>query len=421
MDPNVPDVYNNLGVVLRRLGNKSAAVACYRKCLSLKPENAGVHSNLGNALRDLGQLELAAENHQRAVKLKGGNPESHFNLGLVLRDLGKLQQALNSFNKALELNPNHVDCQWDKALTLLTMGDYQNGFDQYEARWKLERNPPRTFSKPNWNGESLKNKRLLVFQEQGFGDMIQFSRFIPLVKDLGAKVFVEVQPELYDLFLPLKGADKIIKKGNTLPAFDFCIPMMSLYKSLCISEKNMPATFPYLFPPPNPSIKILKKPNPDEKTVGIVWAGKPTHKNDLNRSCSFEHFIDLIGMPNLTIFSLQKGGKEDAIKEFGCQELITDLSKRIKGFNDTASIISQLDLVISVDTATAHLAGALNKPVWVILPFAPDWRWMREDNLSVWYPSMKLFRQKEPRVWEPVLAEVKKHLSQHFKMSNTEI
>jgi len=410
LDPNIPDVYNNLGVVLRQLGNTNAAIACYKKCLHLRPKNAGVYSNLGNAFRDIGKLEHAAKNHKKSIGILNNNPESHFNLGLVLRDLGMLEDALLSFNRALELKPENADYQWDKALTLLTMGDFKNGFDQYESRWNLKRNPPRAFARPLWEGESLKNKTLLIYQEQGFGDMIQFARFIPSAKELGGRIYLEVQPELYNLFSTIPGVDLIFKKGEKITGFDFCIPMMSLFHRLKLSINSVSLKLPYLSPPGKKSVNIPRT-NQKNKNIGIVWAGKRSHKNDANRSCSFENFIDLLGIPNLSIYSLQKGDREAEFKEYGCDSLIIDLANKIKGFDDTASIISQLDLVISVDTATAHLAGALGTPVWVILPFSPDWRWMRKTNVSPWYPTMKLFRQKKPNEWNSVFSEIRKKLS----------
>ncbi len=417
LNPQAPDVYNNLGVVLRSLSFPEAAIICYQKCLSLRPESMGLYSNIGNAHRDLGNYKLSVKYHNKSIKIAPKNPEAYFNLGLALRDLGKLQQSLDAFSKTLHLNPNHDKCKWDQALTLLTMGDYKNGFDQYESRWNLEKMPMRQFSRPQWTGEDISGKKLLVYQEQGFGDMIQFARFIPMVKKICTEVFIEVQPELHSLFLSLEGADTILSKGSEFPDFDFCIPMMSLFKCLKLGKKHIYQQKSYLGNTQNSKQIVLNK-NKQNKRVGIVWAGKPSHKNDKNRSCSFKEFLKLLSLKGIDVFSLQKGPRTSDIKKFGCESLITDLNPTIRDFSDTAQLISELDLLISVDTAVAHLGGAMGRPVWLLLPYSPDWRWMRDTKKSLWYPSITLFRQKKPNDWDSVLAEVQKELSLFLKLKD---
>lgn len=409
LNPKVPDVYNNMGAALRATGKLEAAVACYRRCLVLRPNHPGIYSNIGNAYRELGRLQLSIASHQQAVKRDPRNPETYYNLGLALRDLGQMSQALAAFETALRLKPDHPDCRWDRSLTLLTMGDFKRGFEEYEWRWKLERSPPRTLDKPLWDGSALKGKTLLIQQEQGNGDMMQFARYIPLVKERVGTVVIETQPELSRLMSTLPGADKVINRGSALPKFDAYIPMMSLARIYETTQETIPKSVPYLSPPEGLSAQLPASMD-NQHQIGIAWAGRPTHKNDKNRSCDFKNFIELLGIPGVNVFSLQKGGREADIRENGCASLVVDMSTRLNDFADTAALIEQLDLVITVDTAVAHLAGALGKPVWVVLPFVGDWRWMQKTTESPWYPTMRLFRQSQPGNWAEVFNEVRRAL-----------
>jgi len=413
LNPKVADAYNNMGVALRALGKLEAAVACYRRCLVLRPNNAGLYSNMGNALRELGRLQLSVAAHQTAIKLAPESPEAYYNLGLVLRDLGQVDQALAAFERTLGYNPDHADCRWDRALTLLLRGDFLPGFEQYDWRWKLDRSPPRGFSEPQWDGADLKGKTLLIHQEQGFGDMIQFARYVPMVKDKGGTVVVEVQPELSRLFSTLPGVDKVVNRGAPLPKFDFYIPMMSLAKVFATTKDTVPAKVPYLTPPDLHAVQLPASMD-RQRQIGIVWAGKPSHQNDRNRSCQFTHFIELLGMPGVSVYSLQKGPRETDISANGCEALVQNLGSRLGDFADTAAAIQQLDMVITVDTSVAHLAGALGKPAWVLIPYAPDWRWMMDTDISPWYPQMRLFRQKSLGDWDAVFVDVRKALRQEL-------
>lgn len=408
-----PDIYNNLGVALRQLGKLETSVACYRRALSLRPNNAGVYSNMGNALREMGRLEVAKASHRQAVKLAPKSPEAYYNLGLVLRDLGEIEAAFSCFDRALELNPEHIDCHWDRALTKLLAGDYPGGFDEYEWRWKLDRSPARGFSQPAWDGSAMKGKTILIHQEQGFGDMIQFVRYLPEVKKRsGANVVVEVQPELARLFSTVAGVDKVVNKGADLPKFDAWLPMLSLARVLGITGDAVGGeTPPYLSPPELHPVQLPANLGSARK-IGISWAGKPTHQNDHNRSCGFEHFVELLGLPGCGFYSLQKGPAAVEIREMGAAPLVVDLGSRLGDFAETAAVIRQLDLVITVDTAVAHLAGALGTPVWVALPFVPDWRWGLGAADTPWYPSMRLFRQRRPAAWHQVFTDIRKALSE---------
>lgn len=409
LNPKQPDVYNNMGVALRAQGKLEAAVACYRRALVLKPNNAGVYSNMGNALRELGRLEVAQASHQQAVRLSPRSTEAYYNLGLVLRDLGQTDAALSCLDKALALDDTHVDCRWDRALTLLEMGRLKEGFDAYESRWQLDRSPAREFDQPRWDGAELGGKTVLVHHEQGFGDMIQFARYLKMIKARGGNVVVEVQPELARLMGTVEGVDKVINRGQTLPKFDFYIPMMSLPTVFDTDADSVPADVPYVSAVDAGAVQLPPVMG-KIKRVGIAWAGRATHRNDKNRSAGFRHFIEILGLPGISVFSLQKGPAAADTAEFGCEALVSDLGGRVRDFADSAAVLNQLDLVITVDTALAHLAGAMNVPVWVAVPFAPDWRWMRGTDTSPWYPSMRLFRQKRPGNWDGVFSDIRRAL-----------
>jgi tetratricopeptide (TPR) repeat protein len=414
LNAKVADVYNNLGVALRVRGKLEAAVACYRRSLVLRPGSASVYSNMGNALREMGRLQTSVAAHQQAIKHAPANPEAYYNLGLTLRDLGQVDQALACFGKTLSLRADHVDCHWDRALTLLTKGDYKPGFAEYEWRWRLDRSPPRGYTQPEWDGSAMKGKILLIHQEQGFGDMLQFARYLPMVKERsGATLVVEVQPELARLFSGIAGVDKVIDRGAALPKFDAYVPMMSLARIFGTTLESIPANVPYLKAPEMETLKL--PPSLDKQfRVGIAWAGRPTHKNDANRSCDFRQFVELLGIPGITVYSLQKGPHEADVKEYGCEGLVMNLAPRLRDFADTAAVLKQLDLVITVDTALGHLAGALGVPTWVAVPFAPDWRWMLESDTSPWYPKHRLFRQAEPGGWDGVFSNIRKGLREQL-------
>jgi len=414
LNPRLPDAYNNMGVALRAQGKLEASVACYRRSLVLKPENAGAYSNLGNTLRELGRLQSSIAAHQQAIRITPDSADAHYNLALALRDMNRTDQALAVFEQTLKLKGDHVDCRWDRALCFLQKGDFKRGFDEYEWRWKLERSPPRGFEQPLWDGSELKGKTILIHQEQGFGDMIQFARYVPMVKAKGGTVVVEVQPELARLFSVLDGVDKVVNKDSPLPKFDVYVPMISLARIFGTTPETVPADIPYLSAPDAHAVQLPASLGKQRK-IGISWAGRPTHQNDKFRSIAFRQFVELLGVPGATIYGLQKGPMAAEVAENGCEALVLNLGGRLHDFADTAAVVAQLDLVISVDTALVHLAGALGKPVWNLLPFSADWRWQTSGDTSPWYPSMRLFRQDQPGNWEPVFEAVRDALLEEMK------
>jgi len=412
--PDDPVLLTNLGVALRAQDRFKASEACYRRAIAVKPDSPGAYSNLGNVLRRLGRLKEAVACHRRAVELDRKFIDAYYNLGLVLQDMGKLDEAIRLFNHCLKFKPGDDRINWDKSLAQLAKGDFVNGFELYEYRWKREEITARHFRQPLWDGSSLKDKTIFVYSEQGFGDTLNFCRYLPLVAETGGKVVFECQPELLSLLEGMDGVHKVIAGGDRIPDFDVQIPLISLPRIFQHDIDSIPRQCPYIKPPGDAGFPV-HVPQGTKFKVGIVWAGKPTHKNDHNRSVSIENFLPLASIPGVTLYSLQKGPETAQREESGCGFLVRELGSGCEDFADTAKIMAQLDLIITVDTSVAHLAGALNLPVWVAIPYNPDWRWMRKRKDSPWYPSMTLFRQKNPGDWTPVfnkiLSELKRKIN----------
>ncbi len=371
LDPGFADAYANMGVALRSVGRFGAAIACYRRALVLGPETAGVHSNLGNALRDMDRYD----------------------------------EALAALDVAISLRAGFADYHWDRALTLLQMGNLESGFREYEWRWKLKNTPPTRFDQPVWDGSELKGRTIMLCREQGMGDMIKFSRYAAMVKDLGGTVIVEAQPELVRLLSTVPGVDKVVTHDAPVPRFDVQIPVLSLPRIFQTTLETVPDRVPYVTAPELHNLR-LSRPAASKLAVGIVWAGSPTQVYDRRRSCPMDRFLALMGLADVTFYSLQKGEAAKQLRLSGAAALVTDLSGRLNDFADTAAVLDQLDLVIAVDTAVAHLAGALGRPVWILLSYAGDWRCPPGRKDSPWYPTMRLFQQDRPGDWDGVMARV---------------
>ena len=410
--PTNIDIHNHLGVALRALGKPEAAAACYRRAIALQPRNGGLRSNLGNVYRDLGRLDEAAASHREALRLDPDSAESSYNLGIALRDMGHLGEARAAFDAALARNPQNPDYRFDRAIGLLLQGDLGLGFAEYEWRWRLARVLQRRYAKPRWDGSPLAGRRILLHQEQGFGDTIQFVRYAPTVKARGGTVVVECRPELARLIATAPGVDRVAIVGAAQPEVDLVAPILSLAAIFKTTLATIPAHVPYLAKPEIHAFR-LAKPAGVRLAVGVVWAGRPTHGNDARRSMPFALLLELAARPDVRLYSLQKDGTS-AIAEAGAQALVTDLGPRLGDFADTAAVLAELDLVITVDTAVAHLAGAMGRPVWVMLPHAPDWRWILGRDDTPWYPTMRLFRQATPGDWAGVVARIRTGLDERL-------
>jgi tetratricopeptide (TPR) repeat protein len=405
--------YNNLGIALKEQNELDTAINSYQSAIELNPEYAEAYSNLGNALKDKGELEEAAVCHRRALELKPDFAAAHSNLGNALQEMGNLTAALESHQRSIDLEPDFVEAHWNKSLLLLLMGNFRQGFELYEYRWlrKTKKNSVRSFVFPLWLGiEDLKGKTIILHCEQGFGDTIQFCRYVKLVKDLGAKVTLELDAELFDLLHDLSGADEIIKTGEELPLYDFHCPIMSLPLALGTELDSIPSPTKYLAAEEIAKKKWFEKLGQKTKLrVGIAWSGSPTHKNDHNRSVELKEFIDYLPA-NIEYVSLQKDLRENDVKLLKNNPKIIDCSSGWDNFSDTAALCDLMDIIITVDTSVAHVAGALGKNTWVMLSFFADWRWMEKRSDSPWYESVKLYRQSSRRNWEGVFEKVKNDL-----------
>jgi Tfp pilus assembly protein PilF len=400
----------NLGVILKARGQFETAIALYRRAYALDPASVSLLGNLGNVLLLTGKFEEALLCHEKVLKARAESAEAFFNKGLTLRAMGRLPQAIFCFDRALSLQEEYVEAEWDRSLTLLMNGDYQDGFVAYESRWRLPYVTKPTFGTiPEWNGSAPQGKIILVYTEQGFGDSLQFVRYCDQLKAKGATVLFYCQPEIATLLEGTESIHTIIPIGRPLPPFDTHISLLSLPRLLGTSAKNVPQNVPYLIPPKAAPMPFLARPKNDVK-VGIVWAGKPSHRNDKNRSLDFSAFLRLFSVPGTSFFSLQMGERSADIAVHGMEGMLYDLTPHITDYRDTAQIIEQLDLVITVDTSVAHLAGGMGRPVWVLLPMVGDWRWGQIGDSTPWYPTMMLFRQTSFHQWSDVLEEVAKKL-----------
>ena len=415
--PDFAPAWTNLGVALRALYRYEAAVACLSRAVSLSPEDAAAHSNLANALRSVGRLDQAAACHRTALELSPDSAGTHYNLALVLRDSGDIAAAMRLFERAVELGYRSSDLYWDRALAYLTDGDLTRGFAEYEWRWRLPEVTARSLPGSPWKGESLTGRTLFVYAEQGFGDTIQFARYVPMIAGQAGRVVFECQPQLLRL---LSGSEnfadvELIQQGEQVPKFDFHVALLTLPHHVGTTLTTIPADNPYFSFPS--AVDDLPARRADLR-VGLAWTGKPTHRNDRNRSLTLAQLAPLLQLPHVHFVSLQAGTAAREIAALGYGSVIENLAPALKDFADTASAIHEVDLVISIDSAVAHLAGALGRPVWTLIPYVPDWRWMLQRDDSPWYPTMHLMRQRAPGDWADLLQRVGERLS-HYRAAQS--
>jgi tetratricopeptide (TPR) repeat protein len=410
--PDLPVTHYGLGSALKALQRNNEAVETYRRALELKPDWAEAHNSLGNALTAQSHDEAAIESFGRALALKPDYADAHNNLGVALQKQNRIAGALLSYRRCELLRPDHADLHLNMALAYLVAGDFANGWRQYEWRYHSKARPPRKLSQPLWTGEDLTGKTILLHHEQGFGDTLQFIRYAPLVAAKGARVVIEVQPALARLAATLKGPAQVVAAGEALPPFDFHCPLLSLPERFGTDLASIPATVPYLTPQAK-AVRRWQREIGDAPglKVGLVWAGNAKHMNESQRSVELMRLAPLIEMPGISWFSLQVGERAADLAQLPNAGKIADLSRGLTDFAETAAAIANLDLVIAVDTSVVHLAGALGRPVWAMLAFAPDWRWLLGREDSPWYPSVRLFRQARTGDWDGVVARVREALA----------
>ncbi|SMH41067.1 tetratricopeptide repeat protein [Azospirillum agricola] len=404
---------NNLGVCLRKLKRNEEAEAAYRRALEIAPDDAGMLSNYGTLLMELERTDDAIALFRTAIGHKPDFGEAHLNLGLAYRSQMRLAEAVPAMREGVRLCPDLPEAHAGLGELLLLDGQLEEGFREYDWRSRMADfpSPRRDFTAPRWDGVFRPGLTLLVHDEQGVGDTMQFVRFAQIAQARGARVIVECNTQLTRLLDGMPGVDRVIGRTSPLPPHDAHVPLLSLPQELGISLDTIPAEVPYLRTEPGlvshwgERLAALPASGTGLR-VGLVWAGSPEHKNDRNRSLALARLAPLAGVANARFVSLQKGaGAGQAANPPPGMELV-DLGPEIGNFADTAAILQHLDLLVTVDTSVAHLAGALGRPVWVLLPFFPDWRWLHGTDASPWYPTMRLFRQERPRDWEPVIARV---------------
>lgn len=407
MEPSNPRILLYTGAALHGLKFFDDALECYERALHVEPDLGEVHNNRGNSLMALGRFSEAVESYSLAASLLPGSPVPLAAGATALQALGRISKAEFNCRSALALDPAFAAAHWNLALNLLLQGRYEEGWKEYEWRWLKPdfSSPCRHTDMPLWDGSTLAGRTILLHAEQGFGDAIQFVRYAPLVSQRGGHVVLECHPQLVSLFQSVYGVQTAVPFGAPLPHFDCQIPLLSLPYLFKTSLQTIPAHCPYVSVPDRYREKwsVLTATKPKSRRIGLAWSGK-SYPDPL-RTCRLDELAAL-SVGEITFFSLQLGeGAEQAASPPPGMNLI-DLTSEIADFADTAALIEQLDLVISIDTAVAHLAGALGKPAFVMLPYAPDWRWMLDRSDSPWYPGMTLYRQDVSGDWGSVVCRI---------------
>jgi tetratricopeptide (TPR) repeat protein len=445
--PDHIDALGNRGIILLDLKRAAEAVAAFDAALAAAGEHPQVLINRGNALTELGRFEEALAGYDAALRLAPGQPLALYNRGNALRGmnreaeaiadydqalaalpqlagawqnrglalaaLNRHEEAVASYDRALALQPDHADAHFNAALSLLTIGDYARGLAENEWRWKRTGmgDKPR-FRSPPWLGEApLGGKTILLHAEQGLGDTVMFARYAPLLARQGARVVLEVPPVLKELMTGLGGA-AVIARGEKLPDFDLHCPLASLPLACRTAVETIPADIPYLEAPQariarwRPRLEALTAPR-----VALVWSGRAAHANDRNRSISLAQLEPLIATPGLSFVSVQRDLRPGDAGALARDRRIAHLGDELADFADTAAVLTLADLAVSVDTSVAHVAGALGRPTFVLLPFQPDWRWMLDRERSPWYPAVRLFRQERAGEWGGAIERVRDALA----------
>ncbi len=412
-NPKSAKYFVNLGLSMggMGLGRTQEAIAALRSAVVLDPSIPEAWSNLGNEFANDHQYDEAMECYQKALKLRPDYADTHCNLGgLLQKTLPTLEPAIAAYEKAIALQPDFALAHWDLGLALLLRGDYQRGLPEYEWRWRTETVVmPRPFTQPLWDGSNLGGKTILLHAEQGFGDTIHMVRYAPLVAARGGRVILECQPPLSRLLRTLDGVEQIVPAGEQLPGFDVHCPLLSLPLAFETTVETIPAATPYLRAEPALAEQWSKKlpREAGRPLIGLVWAGRPENKNDRSRSMRLQDFAPLAAVKNAQFVSLQLGPAADQTRRRPAGMELIDFTSDLQNFADTAALVASLDLVIAVDTAVAHLTGALSKPIWMLIPTMPDWRWLLQRDDSPWYPTMRLFRQSTRGDWKDVVERVK--------------
>ena len=391
-------------------GRFEAARDGYLRLLEIDPGHAKARNNLGVLHQRAGDFAGAGRCFEEAASIDPRLAEPHVNLGNLLDIQGDPDAAASCYRRALEIDPGYVHAHCCLAQALLATGCYEQGWQEFEWRWRIGDPalalPP--LSRPMWDGsQEIAGKRMLIYAEQGYGDAIQFIRYAPLVADRGARVIAVCDPALSRLFRGVAGVESVAEPGTPLPEFDYHAPLMSLPRAFGTTVETIPATVPYIAPD-RAAIEAWRSrlgAHPGRLRIGLAWAGRPTFVAASMKACPLDRLAPLLDVPDCEFVSLQKGEAAAELRQPGpWSGKVTDLTAELRDFSDTAALIGALDLVISIDTAAAHLAGALGKPVWLLLAAHPDWRWLPRGGAARWYPTARLFRQRVDGDWTSVVS-----------------
>jgi Flp pilus assembly protein TadD len=418
-DPNSPEIYYNVGMALQGLSRLDEAIAAYQRVIEVDPIHARAYNNIGAVLKDRRQFSEAMACLDRALQLDPNMAQAYCNMGNTFQAQSRWGEARPCFERAIALDPDSAAAHTNYAMVLLASGEYDRGWAEYEWRWKAGQLPQLKFDRPRWDGAALTGKTILLHAEQGLGDVLQFIRYAPLVKALGAAVIVECPKPLVRLLASCSGIDRIIPTGEEPPAFDFHAPLLSLPRLFSTTVATIPASIPYL----SAEAGLVdywrqKLRGLTGFRIAINWRGRTGHGFFRLRDIALEHFASLAPLP-ISLVSLQQGASSEEVAELNAR-LPTyypgdDFDQSHGSFMDTAAIMRNVDLVISSDTSLPHLAGALGVPTWIGLPFVAGWQWMREGAGSPWYPSVRLFRQKSHGGWKGVFGEIRAALVEHLQ------
>jgi tetratricopeptide (TPR) repeat protein len=415
LKPNRVESHIGLGAVSRDFGRLEDAVRCYERALALAPDHPEARINLGVVLVSLSRPAEAIVQYQRVLAMQPDRAETHNNFGIALEHQGRYAEALACYAQALALKPDYAEAHFNRSHALLVTGGLDEGWQEYEWRFAVARYN-RNFDRPSWSGESLARQTILIHAEQGFGDTLQFIRYVPAVAERGGKIVLEVPKPLVRLARTVAGASEVVAAGDPLPKFDRHCPMLSLPRILKTNIATIPNIVPYLSAETE-RVETWRECLPKEGLkIGIAWQGNPLASMDKRRSVPLIAFAPIAAMPGVRLISLQKHDGLDQlhllpagmqVETFG-----PDFDAGPDAFLDTAAIMMCLDVVIACDTSVAHLAGALGRPIWLALSHNPDWRWLTERTDSPWYPNARLFRQKQPGDWRGVMGEIAVALAQ---------
>ncbi len=412
LNPEFAEALSNLGALQMDAGEYKTGEAVLRRAIALKPDLWNAHCNLGSILARQGDALGAIAAFRNVLMVNPRDVATLCSLGFTLDALGDEAGAASCFRLALEVQPESSLARFNLSSHLLLEGNFAEGWHEYEQRWLVRQfaGKREPFAQPQWRGEPIRGKKIYVYAEQGLGDTLQFVRYVPMLAELGAEVILEVQPPLVALLEGLHPAVRVIVKGERPQEVDWHSPLLSLPGAFGTDLSNIPAPVAYLHTDTSKCADWSRRLATDSLRVGVVWTGNPEHTRDRLRSIPFSQFRRLTGVEGTTFYALQKGLTVAQREELAAAGKVVDLGAELEDFTDTAAIVANLDLVITVDTSVAHLAGALGKPVWILLPHAPDWRWLRERGDSPWYPTARLFRQTVARNWEGVLDQVEREL-----------